>query len=459
MSHIAATELTAVARSHKQAASQALRRLDWARLEDDWTDRWVVNWIGQTATLLTALAAIAGGAFAIYKFFALKERESAAQERERVVRQGLEAIRHEFEQVIDMISADDLAHRRAAAILLRRFFDEDAEQGGRQTPYAKEALDVMSALLRGAEADAVQKLLADGLAYAPTLEDADLQETNLQQAYLGAQPRRSVDLSRADFFRADATGASFRGATLRAADFYQARLINTVFKEADLTSANFFEADLMGAKFDGAVLKDANFQLARNVPEDIASHLDRRGVYDGGDTESSPLAPTNPSVFFSRPGSIDIVTRRHLRALVDRIGERGFKVVELERDEYASTGAVAEVRRAMAGCAGVVVGCLADLVVIDGRWRAATPDAREISDLGLPSPWIFLELGVAFGLGLPVLLVLAEGVDLNAFDYGQAEPELRQVILENDHRSRTFIGSFDDWCGSVRETSRRLAVR
>ena len=404
-----------------------------------------MEWIGPIATLLTALAALAGGGFGIYKYFAMKEREKA--------------VRAAFEQAIDMISADDQAHRRAAAIMLRRFFDEDAEQGGPGKPYAGEALNVIAALLRGAETDAVQKLLADGLAYAPTLENADLQRTNLQHAYLGIRPGRHVDMSHADFFRADLTGASLKGASAMYAVFYQARLVNTVLKDADLTGANFFEADVLGARFDGATLEKADFRSALNVPSSIASKLDHNGIYGGNGVASSPEDRPKPVVFLSRPGAADIASRGHLRALADRIREQGFDVVELGRDEYASSGAVAEVRRVMARCAGVVVGSVVDLEIHEGQWRVGTPDARDVSDLGIPSPWTFLELGVAFGLGLPVLLAVGEAVNPDAFDYGKVEPDLRQVALEQDHRSRAFMDPFDDWCGLVRESSRRVAKR
>ena len=47
-----------------------------------------------------------------------------------------------------------------------------------------------------------QKLLADGLVFAPSLQRADLQRTNLHNAYLGSRGERQVDLSYVDY-RAD----------------------------------------------------------------------------------------------------------------------------------------------------------------------------------------------------------------------------------------------------------------
>jgi hypothetical protein len=336
--------------------------------------------------------------------------------------------------------------------MLRRFFDEKTEQGGRGTPYAAEALNVIAATLRNIETGSFQKLLADGLAYAPDLRGADLQKTNLQGARLGGERGvLNVDISHADFYKADLTLASLRNATARNAVFYQARLANTVLRGADLRGANFYEADLLGARFDGAQLGGANFANARNMPADIRSMLDKQGKYVEGGAATKWEGSGRLSVFLSRPGAADIETRRRVWALADRIREQGMEVVEIEPSAYARTGAVAEVRRVMGGCSGIAIVAVPDLKIDSAFWRNATPQAREIKDQGLTSPWISLELGIAVGMGMPVLLAVADGVSPETFDYGSHEPNFYAVALEEDHRSRNFQEKLDDWSGAVRE--------
>ncbi len=389
---------------------------------------------------VSALVAVLGALFAGYKYFAHRERMSA--------------VRTAFREVVDSLGADDDVHRRAGAIMLRRFFDAKTEQGGSGTPYAGEALNVLAATLRNIETGSLQKLLADGLAYAPTLRSADLQKTNLQGAYLGRRGDHCVDLSGADFYRADLTGASLKEATAQRAVFYQARLAKTVMRGADLTGANFYEADLLGANFTGAKLEGASFSRARNIPESIRSHLDERGTYGVSASERAPEPAEPPAVFLSRPGAASMDVRTLVRALKDRLKSEGFHVREIEPVDYATTGAVAEVRRVMADCAGIVVVAVPDLAIRDAQWRTATPQARDIQDVGLCSPWTSLELGVGTGLGLPVLLAVAAGVSTEIFDYSTHEPEFYQIPLTEDHRSRAFRECFDDWCGSVREKHR-----
>src|SRR5829696_9640903 len=133
------------------------------------------------------------------------------------------AVGDAFNSVVSSLGSDAEVERLAAAIRLRRFFNPRTELGIVDTPYASEALNVIAAVLRTQKTGSFQKLLADGLAYAPSLCRADLQRTNLQKAYLGVRNMggrkledvpddERVDLRYADFYRADLAGASLKGA-------------------------------------------------------------------------------------------------------------------------------------------------------------------------------------------------------------------------------------------------------
>jgi uncharacterized protein YjbI with pentapeptide repeats len=174
-----------------------------------------------------------------------------------------------FLSTVDALASEDNARRLAGAIMLRRFFDRSTEQGEKEAPYAKEAQGVMAALLRDIETGTLQKLLADGLSYSPSLRQADLQGCNLQNAYLGERPDRRPDLSEADLFEADLSGASLANAKACKAVFFRATMRGTVLRKADLREANFSQADLRDARFDGADLAGAVFDGAKNLPPDI----------------------------------------------------------------------------------------------------------------------------------------------------------------------------------------------
>jgi uncharacterized protein YjbI with pentapeptide repeats len=183
-----------------------------------------------------------------------------------------------FKDVVTSLSSDNETQRMAAAILLRRFFNVRSEQGAAHLSYANEAVAVIAGLLREPEAGPIQKVLADGLRYAPSLVRADLQGCNLTGAYLGQKKgdKKAVNLTNADLFRANLTGASLKGVNATGAVFVEATLAGTVLSGANLIGADFRGAKLDGAKFDGAKISGAQF--SGDVPADIAGRVNAHGV-------------------------------------------------------------------------------------------------------------------------------------------------------------------------------------
>lgn len=268
--------------------------------------------------------------------------------------QRLRVIGQSFESLSGQLTdfgPENGPHRRLiAAVRLRRFFDIDGEYAlqtlwRRSCPYEKDALSVISALLKsdiGNEDHALQKALADGLAYASSLVGVDLQCADLTKAFLGSKAdpqgssqvkrrsflsflaRRSqtataIDLRKLDLYGAKLDGASFKGAICAGALFVDCQARNAMFDSADLTGANFkrsqldgahfsqaklskcifqsaiasnskfVEADLTGADFSQATLTGANFKnalligatfiKAKDIPSEISNRLDENGVY------------------------------------------------------------------------------------------------------------------------------------------------------------------------------------
>jgi Pentapeptide repeats (8 copies) len=225
-------------------------------------ERSVILLVPSMTTALQAWIAVIGGfataVLGLLKYFNYRTR-----------RDRLTLVGQAFAETVDSLASKDPVKQLAAAILLRRFFDRRTEQGTAGAPYQEEAIRVIAALLRATETSQLQKLLADGLAYAPSLRGADLQHCNLAGAYLGDRLGRRVDLSGADLYQADLSGASLRGATARGTVFYGAVLSGTVLENADLAEADLRDADLAGARFDGAELRGARVAGAKNVPPGV----------------------------------------------------------------------------------------------------------------------------------------------------------------------------------------------
>jgi len=228
-----------------------------------------------TAVLGGLLAAVAG----LFRYFNYKSK-----------RDRRAAVGAAFATTVEALASDNETKRMAAAVLLRRFFDRGTEQGEAGTPYLRETVEVIAGMLREAQPERLQKVLADSLRYARDLRGADLQRCNLCNAYLGrkAGDKFSLDLSTADLFEADCAGASLRRVVARGAVFYQARLERTVLIDANLEDADLRYAVLTGASFAGARIGGAKFEGATDVPDEVRELLTENAVGKAGSVVGRP---------------------------------------------------------------------------------------------------------------------------------------------------------------------------
>ena len=357
-------------------------------------------------------------------------------------RSKLATVRSAFSDAVGALASGDRERQLAGAVLLRRFFDPSSEfgvrdlVGRRRAPYSAEAVSVIAAVLRGMRTGDLQKLLADGLSYARTLEGADLQRTNLQGAYLSPRFTHGT-VARADFYRADLSAASLKGAKAPGAVFYQARLRSTVFRGADLREANFFEADLTGAVFKDAHLHGATFAGARNVPVELAPFVDAEHRY----ISSAPAPAPEPkqsakgSIFLSVPSDRTPTQEAVLDRLATLLRDRGFETETLPRTDYPPSDAMGEIYRRLTGCVGAVV---------LGLRRGSDNDATVGS-----TPWTHLEAGMAYACNLPLLIVREPGVESGAFDSAVSGHRTHMLDLRDSWDDASVLAVLSPWLSEL----------
>jgi hypothetical protein len=128
--------------------------------------------------------------------------------------------------------------------------------------------------------------VASGLAMRHALEQAteaktDLQDADLQDAYLRGANLQDANLQDAYLRGANLQDANLRGADLRGADLRGANLRGADLRGADLRGANLRGANLQDANLRGANLQDANLQdadgkqLPSATPEQAIENLDK----------------------------------------------------------------------------------------------------------------------------------------------------------------------------------------
>jgi uncharacterized protein YjbI with pentapeptide repeats len=345
------------------------------------------TWVGEG----TAVAAFLTGVLGILRYFNYRTR------RDRIT-----AVGSALDAAVAALASENEVQRAAAAIRMRRFFDRRSELGVAGAAYANDAQNVIAASLRDLPTGNLQKLLADGLAYAPSLAGADLQRTNLQSAYLAG-----VDMAGADLFQADLSDGSLKGADARGVTFYRTRLVRTVFVDADLRDARFFDADLREATFSGARLAGARFAHCRHLPTALAAALDAEGCFRDPVPFPPPPAEArrSPTFFISRPFRLSAEQHSVLRLISDALAALGADVSVLQATDSSPAGVLADVRQAMSGCDGVVILGFSQLEVSAGRYPGRPAAEGDAGGLALATPWNHAEAGLAAGLGLPIFRI------------------------------------------------------
>jgi hypothetical protein len=244
-----------------------------------------------------------------------------------------------FNNIVDELASAEIKTNIAAAIKIRRFFAADVKK--HSAHLCKEAINVISSLLRVLSTGVLQKTLADGLAYAENLSLVDLQRTNLQNAYIGykkerkggqdivginEQTHKKISIYKTDFFLADLSYALFEFVEGNAY-FTSAILCHTRFKVCDLRGANFRGADLSNVFFKQVQLKGADFSEVINLPESIKEKLDKDSKYTDDEPYTTPeVVPEPKQIFFSIPSVLDPQGSFYKESLREYLKERGYRV-------------------------------------------------------------------------------------------------------------------------------------
>jgi len=335
-------------------------------------------------------------------------------------------IGNEFRHTIAGLASSNNEVKMASAILLRRFFDKNSELGVGGAPYAKDALDVISSILKSHPTSNFQKVLADGIRFAPNhhLQRADFQGANLSKALLSKKEREDIDFTGADFFQADLSGATFKGATLNDAQFYEATLYGTKLNNTQLKNANFMHSSLHDVTFRDADLTNANFEGSTLINVDFTGAIITGAKFKGVDGYGLISCPNEIksresipgcNIFISRPGVLDTRQELFLTSVKEVLSINGFNPIELNRGEYDQQKVLTKLIDRIDSCSAMIVFGFRSTHVIDGAYRYSTEDVRLIKNEFLSTPWNHVEMGMASARKIPILALVDDGVNDGIF--------------------------------------------
>ena len=126
-------------------------------------------------------------------------------------------------------------------------------------------------------------------------------------------------------------------------------------------------------------------------------------------------------VFVSCPTSLSPGQQGARAALIKFLDEYNLEPRALGRSDYPAEFPLREVIVIARHCAGGLILGFEQFEATAGTWKRGTKSAKKLAakdSVSFPSPWNHLELGILFGLGLPILIFREDGISGGVFDNG-----------------------------------------
>lgn len=352
-----------------------------------------------------------------------------------------------FDTVVSQLSSDVKTSQLSAAILLRRYFGNTGKK--KRADLHLETINVISSLLKVLPTGVFQKTLGDGLAYAVNLSKVDLQNTNLQNLYLGRKDDVRIQMNETDMFMSDLSYANLDKIDGRGAVFMNSILYHASIKNCDFTNANFNGADLCNVYFYNVTLSGADFSKATNLPEEFEGCLDESGRFMGQESFSTPSTRKEKKVvFFSMPGCLSKRDEMITKDYRDFLEKAGYNVIWYTKDEYPEFGQFNKIRQSITKSSAMIAFGFKQICVEKGVSHPDTTQERQIENLYMSTYWNELEVGMGLMNNLPVLLVKDADIDNGVFDRKLSETFVASTTVDYDNRELEYNPAVKTWLSS-----------
>ena len=349
-----------------------------------------------------------------------------------------------FDTVVAQLSSDVKTSQLSAAILMRRYFKELGNK--KRADLHLEAINVISSLLKVLPTGVFQKTLGDGLAYAVNLSKTDLQNTNLQNLYLGRKDNIKIQMQETDMFMSDLSYANLDNINGHGAVFMNSILYHASIKNCDFTNANFIGADLSNAYFKNVILYGADFSKATNLPIEFLGLLDENGKFTFEDKITTPSTKQEGKIiFFSMPGSLSKQAEVITKDYRDFLEGKGYKVLYYEKDEYPEFGQFSKIRQSITNSSAMIAFGFKQINIEKGILHPNTPNEVEIQNKYMSTSWNELEVGMGLMNKLPILLVKDKDIDSGVFDSKLSEAFVATITADYNSRELEYNQTLKNW--------------
>jgi len=372
--------------------------------------------------------------------------------RKKILKEDEKEIIKSFQNIINQLSSDNEVERISAAILLRKFFDKESTFGKGNKPLEKEVCNIISGLLRKESTSHFQKILADTLRYATSLENMDLQYANLTNAFLG---KKKLNLKNSDFYRANLTQVTFKpkntfnlkigeGVDLSESVFYETIIDGTNFSCANLTNAKFINLKIKNATFKRCNLKNIEFLncIFENVIFEDCKYQPHINI---------KKLPKKGKIFISYP-RIRLPDQDVIFELIKKyLEQKGFEIILIEKKDEQNDAILRLIDKKIDESDALLAFNFKQLEIKQAYYRWWNKqEEKTFNNIFLSTPWIIVETSMAIKRGLPVFVISDINNSYDIFNQIIREENIFYSSKINKNSLGEIIESLEKWLNNIK---------
>jgi hypothetical protein len=115
-------------------------------------------------------------------------------------------------------------------------------------------------------------------------------------------------------------------------------------------------------------------------------------------------------VFVSVGGTANEKQEAFVRAVEDRLRSESLVPHTVGRNTFSSDAPLKTVTELMDKCSGTVVIALERTYFAEGTEKRGGPNATQLTDIALPTPWNQIEAAMSYARGLPLMVIVEAGL-------------------------------------------------
>jgi len=164
-------------------------------------------------------------------------------------------------------------------------------------------------------------------------------------------------------------------------------------------------------------------------------------------------------VFVSVGTGLNAAQEAFVSAVEERLKAVGLNPCTIGRNTFSTEAPLHAVIELMDRCVGTVIVALERYRVERGVERRASPQEKALTDVGFPTAWNQIEAAMAYGRGLPLLVLVDEQLRCDGLlergnDWFVHEVPLDAAALNNP----AFTGLLKDWRDRIEQRTAKAAA-